>query len=60
MFRSGTTLVFSNEEIDDIIKIVKSIEYADLLIKGICETVENESKEEKKITFRYVGCHLIS
>ena len=60
MFRSGTTLVFSNEEIDDIIKIVKSIEYADLLIKGICETVENESKEEKKITFRYVGCHPIS
>ena len=60
MFRSGTTLVFSNEEIDDIIKIVKSIEYADLLIKGICETVENESKEEKNITFRYVGCHLIS
>ena len=43
-FRSCTTLVFSNEEIDDIIKIVKSLKDADLLIKGVSETVENEVK----------------
>ena len=45
IFRSGTALVFSNEEIDDIIKIVKSLKDITLLIKGISETVENEVKE---------------
>ena len=36
-----TTLVFSNEEIDDIIRIVKCIEDVGLLIKGVVEAVEN-------------------
>ena len=33
-------------EIDDIIKIVKSLEYVGLLINGVSKTVENEVKEE--------------
>ena len=45
---SGTTLVFSNEEIDDITKIFKSLEDAGLLIKRVSETVENEVKEQKR------------
>ena len=32
-----TTLIFSNEEINDIMKIIKSLQDAGLLIKGICE-----------------------
>ena len=36
-----TTLVFSNDEIDDIIRIVKCIEDVGLLIKGVIEAVEN-------------------
>ena len=44
---SGTALVFSNEEIDDIIKIVKSFENAGLLKKGVSKTIENEIKEQK-------------
>ena len=45
---SGTTTwIISNDEIDDLIKIVKSLQGNGLLIKGVTETVENEIKEEK-------------
>ena len=39
----NTTLIISNDEINDIIKIVKSLEDSGLLLKG--ETVQNEVKE---------------
>ena len=46
MFRSGfTTLIISNEEMNDIIKI--ALEESGLLIKGISETIKNEAKEQK-------------
>ena len=32
---------------EDIIKIVKSFEESGLLIKGISETIKNETKEQK-------------
>ena len=42
---SGTTiLIISNEEMEDIMKIVKSLEDSGLLLKGICETIQNEVK----------------
>ena len=48
MFGSGaTTLVTSNEEMNDIMKIVKSLEESGLLIKGVSETIKNEAKEQK-------------
>ena len=42
-----TTLIISNDEIGDIIKIVKSLEDSGLLLKGVTETVQNEVKEQK-------------
>ena len=39
----STTAVTSNKEIDDIMKIVKSLEDACLSIKGANETIKNES-----------------
>ena len=42
-----TALITSNEEMEDIIKIVKSLEESGLLIKGISETIKNEAKEQK-------------
>ena len=42
-----TTLIISNDEIHDIIKIVKSLEDSGLLLKGVSETVQNEAKEQK-------------
>ena len=48
MLGSGTTtLMISNDEIDDLIKIVKSLEDNDLLIKEVTKTVHNELKEQK-------------
>ena len=48
MFGSGvTTLIISNEEINAIMKIVKSIEESGLLIKGVSETIKNKAKEQK-------------
>ena len=41
-----TTLIISNNEIGDIIKIVKSLEGSDLLVEGVTETVQNEVKEQ--------------
>ena len=42
-----TTLVISNEELGDTMKIVKSLDESGLLIKGVIETIKNEAKEEK-------------
>ena len=41
------TLIISNDEINDIVKIVKSLEDSGLLLKGVTETVQNEVKEQK-------------
>ena len=48
MFGSGKiTLIISNEEMNNTIKIVKSLEVSDLLIKGASETIKNKAKEQK-------------
>ena len=42
---SGTVaLIISNEEMEDIMKIVKLLEKSGLLIQGISETIKNETK----------------
>ena len=43
----NTTQIISNDEIGDIIKIVKFLEDSGLLLKGITEIVQNEVKEQK-------------
>ena len=41
-----TTVIISNDEINDIIEIVKSLD-SGLLLKGVTETFQNELKEQK-------------
>ena len=49
MFGSGaTTLIISNEEMNDIMKIVKPFEESGLLVKGVSATIKNEAKEKKE------------
>ena len=43
------TQLISNEETDDNIKILKSLEESGLLIQGVSETIQNEEKEQKDI-----------
>ena len=42
-----TTVIISNDEMEDIMKIVKSLEDSGLLLKGVSETIQNEVKEQK-------------
>ena len=39
-----TTLIISNDEVNDIIKIVKCLEDSGLLLKGVTERVQKERK----------------
>ena len=48
MLGSGTTtLIISNDEMDDILKIVKFLEDSNVLLKGVSETIQNEAKEQR-------------
>ena len=44
---------------NDIIKIVKSLEELGLLIKGVSETNKNEQKEQKEGFIRTLGASLL-
>ena len=49
MFGSGfTTLIISNEDLENIMKIVMSLEDSGLLRKSVRETIKNEAKNKKK------------
>ena len=45
--QNNTTLIISNDEMEDILKIVRSLEDSGLLLKGVNETIQNEAKEQK-------------
>ena len=46
MLDSGMTiLIISNDEMNDILKIVKSLENSSLLLKGVSETIQHEAKK---------------
>ena len=48
MHGSGTTmLILSNEEMNNIMKIVQALEDSNILLKGVTKTVKNETKEQK-------------
>ena len=48
IYGSGTTtLVISNEEVNDIMKIVQALEDSNIFLKGITKTTKNETKGQK-------------
>ena len=48
MLGSGmTTLIISNDEMNDILKIIKSLENSGVLLKGVSETIQHEAKEQR-------------
>ena len=64
MSESGmTTLIISNEEIHDTMKIITSFEESGLLTKGVSETIKNVAKEQKgrflSILFGTLGASLL-
>ena len=44
---NNTTLIISNDEMDDILKIVKSLEDSGVLLKGVSKTIQHEAKEQR-------------
>ena len=44
---NNTILLIPNDEMNDIIKIVTSLENFGLLLKGVSETIQNEARELK-------------
>ena len=50
-----TTLIILNAEINDIMKIVKSLEESGLLIKSFSETIQNKVKEKRRISQYVLG-----
>ena len=43
-----TILIISNEEMNDIMKIVKSLQESRLLIRDVSETIKNEANKQKR------------
>ena len=56
-----TTSIISNEDMNDIMRIAKSLEKSGLLIKGVSETIQNEAKNNKswisQHVIRYIRCY---
>ena len=42
-----TTLIISNEEMNDIMKIVQTLEDSNILLKGVTKKFKDETKEQK-------------
>ena len=60
-FRSGMkTLIILNEEINDIIAIIKPLKKYGFSIKGVIKAIKNEAKQQKGVFFRhairYIWC----
>ena len=43
----NTTFIISNEEMNDIIKIIQPLENSNILIKEVTKTIKNETKKQK-------------
>ena len=44
---SGIKLIIEEEDMQDIIKIIKELENSDILLKGVSKTIEYEIKEQR-------------
>ena len=43
----NTTLIISNEEMNDIMQIIQALENSNILLKRVTKTIKNEIKEQK-------------
>ena len=44
---SGVKLIFEQEDMKDIMKIIKALENSGILLKGVSKTIKNETKEQR-------------
>ena len=55
-FGNHTTLIISNDYLNDLLEVIKSLEKNGILLGGITETVKNEVKEQKG---GFLICYLV-
>ena len=44
---SGVKLIIEQEDMKDIMKIIKALENSSILLKGVIKTIKNETKEQR-------------
>ena len=44
---SGVKLIFEQEDMNDIMKIIEALKNSGILLKGVSKTIENETKEQR-------------
>ena len=44
----NATLIISNEEMNDMMKIIQALEDSNILLNGVTKTIKNETKEQKR------------
>ena len=44
---SGVKLIIEQEDMNDIMKVIKGLENSGILLKGVSKTIENETKEQR-------------
>ena len=44
---AGVKLIIEQEDMKDIMKIIKALENSGILLKGVSKTIKNETKEQK-------------
>ena len=50
MHGSGiATLIISNEEMNDVLKIIQVLEDSNVLLKGVTKTIKNKTRTKKRI-----------
>ena len=42
----ATTLIISNEEMNDLMKVVQALQDSNILLKGVTKTIKNATKEQ--------------
>ena len=50
---SATVLLISNEEMNDTMQLVKSLEESGLLINSVIQIIKNETKEQNQDLLEY-------
>ena len=60
---AGVKLIIEQEDMDDIMKIIKALENSGILLKGVSKASKNETKERKggflSILFGTLGANLL-
>ena len=44
---AGVKLIIEEEDMNDIMKIIKALENSGILLKGVSKTIKNETKEQR-------------